>query len=319
MIDTCKKPLIEKQLPASEGTKDPVCPYCGGDSIFFVSATDQNRHTTSHIFRYRQCGNCRLVFMSPIPADLRPFYAGGYQKIPDSLTELREIAEHEKYRLKPVLKYKSRGNLLEIGPWIGIFSCNAKESGFNVTAIEIDQDCVDYLNRTVGIRAIQSSNPAEALSQMDEKFDVIVLWHCLEHLPDPWLVIQEAAKQLVPGGILLVAIPNIESYEFSILKGNWKHLDTPRHLYFYPAGSLVELCQANGLRKLEVETMDELSAALGKDAWHTFAASKIPVKYVRGAFARLLCSRAQRKQRKKKNLGSGITAVFQRSVSLPDE
>lgn len=253
--------------------------------------------------------------MNPIPADLRPFYEGGYQKIPDSLTGLREIAEHEKYRMKPVLKYKDSGKLLEIGPWIGIFSCNAKDAGFNVTAIEIDQNCVDYLNRTVGIRAIQSSNPAETLSQMNEKFDVIVLWHCLEHLPNPWLVIQKAAEQLATGGILLVAIPNIESYEFSILKGGWKHLDTPRHLYFYPAESLVALCQANGLKKLEVNTMDELSVALGKDAWHTFALSKIPVKYVRGVFARLLCYRAQRELRKKENLGSGITAVFERTLT----
>jgi 2-polyprenyl-3-methyl-5-hydroxy-6-metoxy-1,4-benzoquinol methylase len=257
--------------------------------------------------------------MNPIPADLRPFYEGGYQKIPGSLTELREIAEHEKYRMKPILKYKSSGKLLEIGPWIGIFSCNAKDAGFNVTAIEIDQECVDYLNRTVGIRAIQSSNPAEMLSQMEEKFDVIVLWHCLEHLPSPWLVIQKAAERLMPGGILLVAIPNIESYEFSILKGDWKHLDTPRHLYFYPTRSLVALCQANGLKELEVDTMDELSEALGRDAWHTFALSKVPMKYVRGVFGRLLCYRAQRKQQKKKNLGSGITAVFQRPLTPSNE
>lgn len=257
--------------------------------------------------------------MDPIPADLRPFYKGGYQKIPGSLTELREIARHEKYRMKPILKYKSGGNLLEIGPWMGIFSCNAKDAGFNVTAIEIDQNCVDFLNSAVGIRALQSSDPAEMLGKMDEKFDVIALWHCLEHLPSPWLVIQKAAERLAPGGILLIAIPNIESYEFSVLKGNWKHLDTPRHLYFYPPESLVALCLANSLTKLEVNTMDELSEALGKDAWHTFALSKIPVRYVRGAFGRLLCYWARRIEQKKENLGSGITGVFQRPLASSGE
>jgi 2-polyprenyl-3-methyl-5-hydroxy-6-metoxy-1,4-benzoquinol methylase len=257
--------------------------------------------------------------MNPVPTDLRPFYEGGYQKIPGSLTELREIAEHEKYRMKPILKYKSRGTLLEVGPWIGIFSCNAKDAGFNVTAIEIDQECVDFLNNTVGIRALQSSNPAEMLERMDEKFDVIALWHCLEHLPSPWLVIQKAAERLAPGGVLLLAIPNIESYEFSVLKGNWKHLDTPRHLYFYPARSLVALCQANGLTKLELSTMDELSEALGRDAWYSFALSKVPVKYVRGAFGRLLCYLSRRKEQKKENLGSGITAVFQRPLTSEDQ
>ncbi len=41
--------------------------------------------------------------------------------------------------------------LLEIGPWIGIFSCNAKDAGFDVTAIEMDQNCVNFLNDCVGI------------------------------------------------------------------------------------------------------------------------------------------------------------------------
>jgi 2-polyprenyl-3-methyl-5-hydroxy-6-metoxy-1,4-benzoquinol methylase len=257
--------------------------------------------------------------MDPIPSNLRPFYEGGYQKIPDSLAELRDIAKHEQYRMKPILKYKSGGKLLEVGPWIGIFGCNARDAGFNVTAIEIDEDCVEFLNNTVGIRALQSSDPAETLGRMDEQFDVIVLWHCLEHLPSPWLVVQKAVKRLAPDGILLLAIPNIESYEFSIFKGNWRHLDTPRHLYFYPVRSLVTLCEANGLTKLEVNTTDELSEAFSRDTWYTFARSKISVKYVRGAFGWLLCFLARRKTQKKENLGSGITAVFQRPLTLSGE
>jgi SAM-dependent methyltransferase len=302
-----------------ESPKASVCPYCGGTSSFLVSSTDHNRHTTSDTFTYDQCSSCRLVFMNPIPTDLRPYYQGGYQKIPGTLTELRKIAEQEKYRMKPVLKYKTGGKLLEVGPWIGIFSCNAKDAGFDVTAIEIDHDCVDFLNNTVGIRALQSSNPAEMLSRMDEKFDVIVLWHCLEHLPSPWSVVREAAERLAPGGILLVAIPNIESYEFSILKGNWRHLDTPRHLYFYPVDSLVVLCQTSGLAKLEVTTKDELSDALSKDTWRTFAVSKVPVKYVRGALELLLIFSARKKEKKKLNSGSGMTAVFQRPLAPQDE
>ena len=46
--------------------------------------------------------------MDSIPANLRPFYEGGYQKIPGSLKELRDIAEYEQYRMKPILKHKSR-------------------------------------------------------------------------------------------------------------------------------------------------------------------------------------------------------------------
>ena len=148
---------------------------------------------------------------------MRPYYEGGYEKVPNGLDELREIAAKEKYRMEPILKYKTGGKLLEIGPWRGVFSYNAKDAGFDVAALEIDQSCVEFLNRVVGVRATHSSNPAETLAKMHEQFDVIVLWHSLEHLPTPWLVVRNAAKRLAPGGILLIAIPNIESHEFSWL------------------------------------------------------------------------------------------------------
>lgn len=250
--------------------------------------------------------------MAPIPAPdvLRSSYAGGYQKIPANLAELRSIAARETYRMKPILKFKTGGKLLEIGPWMGIFSCNAKDAGFDVTAIDIDQDCIHFLNNTVGIRAVQSSNPAETLSKMNDKFDVIAIWHALEHLPTPWLVVQNAAERLAPGGVLLIAIPNIESYEFSIMKERWRHLDTPRHLYFYPAESLVDLCRLNGLKELELETMDELSDVLSKDTWHHWATTKINIKYVRGVLGRARYYLERNKIKDKKNLGCGLTALF---------
>jgi 2-polyprenyl-3-methyl-5-hydroxy-6-metoxy-1,4-benzoquinol methylase len=297
-----------------ESRATPACPYCTGASTLFTVAHDGNRHTTSLAFNYYQCDACGLVFMNPIPEDMRPFYQGGYQKIPDTLSELRSIAAQEKYRLDPILKYKTSGKLLEIGPWMGIFSCNAKDAGFDVTAIDIDQDCIDFLNGTVGIKALQSSNPAETLSRMDEQFDVIAIWHSLEHLPTPWLVIQRAAEHLAPGGILLIAIPNIESYEFSVFKEAWRHIDAPRHLHFYPIQSLIAVCQANGLAKLELRTKDQLSKTLSSDTWYTWAKSRLPIKYARGVLSLLAFHFAQSRE-KKENSGSGMTAVFQLPIS----
>ena len=232
--------------------------------------------------------------------------------MPRSLAALRELAASERYRLNPILKYKKSGRLLEIGPWIGIFSCNAKDAGFDVTAIEIDHKCVDFLNQTVGIRALQSSDPAASLARMDEKFDVIALWHSLEHLRIPWVVVEQAARSLAPGGILVIAIPNIDSYQYSVLKAAWKHLDAPRHLFFFPIESLIKLCRAQGLAALEISTSDELSDALSRDTWHSLANSMIPVRYVRGVLARLLRIAAWKGERKP-NAGAGLTAVFQRS------
>lgn len=58
------------------------CPYCSGIGRFFVSSTDTNRGTTDANFKYYKCTECGLVFMHPIPGNLRPYYEGGYQTIP---------------------------------------------------------------------------------------------------------------------------------------------------------------------------------------------------------------------------------------------
>lgn len=305
---------LSSDIPGVESEALHPCPYCSGPSRFFVASTDRNRHTTDVVFSYYQCRDCGLVFMDPIPADLTPFYAGGYQTIPESLSDLRIIAERERYRMKPILKLKSGGKLLEIGPWMGIFSCNAKDAGFDVTAIEMDRYCADFLNRVVGVRAVQSSDPVQALDQLQEKFDVIALWHSLEHLTSPWRVIEKAAQSLAPGGILVVAIPNIGSYQYSVLKAAWKHLDAPRHLYFYPVASLTRLCQECGLSALETTTADELSRILSWDGWMSRAKLINPLRCIRGPIG-LLFSAAARNAERKPNAGAGLTAIFQLSAT----
>jgi 2-polyprenyl-3-methyl-5-hydroxy-6-metoxy-1,4-benzoquinol methylase len=247
------------------------------------------------------------MFLHPIPADLRPFYRGGYQRIPKTLAALQTIAKAENYRIEPILKYKSGGTLLEIGPWMGIFSRNAKKVGFDVTAIEIDSDCVSFLSNVVGVEAIQSADPAAAMRALGRKFDVITLWHTLEHLPDPWIVLQTAAEHLAPQGILLVAIPNIESYDFAVMRAGWLHLDAPRHLYFYTARSLEEVCLTNGLKTLEITTSDHLGQILSRGAWGAQAGRIIPIKYVRRALGAAMYRVARRR------IGgnsSGLTAIF---------
>ena len=289
----------------------PCCPYCSGPSRFFVASTDFNRRTTDERFYYFQCTQCGLVFMDPTPLDMGPYYRGGYGAVPETLSALRVMAANETYRLEPILRYKTGGHLLEIGPWHGVFCSNAKDAGFHVSAIEMDDRCVHFLKTVVGINVVQSSDPATALRSLDHQFDVIALWHSLEHLPRPWEVIQEAAVRVAPGGLLLVAIPNIESYEFSVLHERWRHLDTPRHLFFYPASSLIALCESLGFKTLEVATNDQISKLLAGDTWDTWAAGKSNGGIVRKILRRTAFHFAQFKERGQKGVGPGLTAVFQ--------
>jgi 2-polyprenyl-3-methyl-5-hydroxy-6-metoxy-1,4-benzoquinol methylase len=299
--------------PRTSTRNQATCPYCGGAANFLIASTDRNRHTTRDVFDYFRCPVCHLVFMDPIHQDLRPFYAGGYREIPQSLDDLRSIAAQETYRLDPVLALKQQGRLLEVGPWMGVFSHNAKQAGFEVTAIEMDQDCVQFLNGTVGVRALQSDDPAATLASLSEEFDVIALWHCLEHLRQPWHVLESAAQRLAPGGILLVALPNIESLEFALLRASWRNLDAPRHLYFLPQSLLRQIAKGLGLVEQLFTTTDPLSHAFSTETWHHITEALVPFDRGRYRTKQTLKSIANHFEARN-NSGPGLTAIFQRPL-----
>jgi 2-polyprenyl-3-methyl-5-hydroxy-6-metoxy-1,4-benzoquinol methylase len=295
--------------------KKSSCPYCQGHATHFISSSDRNRRTTRAVFDYYRCQQCGLIFMDPLPNDLAPFYKGGYDPIPSTASELKLIAAKEKFRTEPILKYRSQGSCLEIGPWRGVICSNMKDAGFNVTAIEMNSECVHFLRKELGVEAIQSSDPAETMMSMKPGFDVIIAWHSLEHLPCAWRVIERAAQLLVPGGVLLLAMPNPESYEFAVLKSAWMHLDTPRHLYLFPLSTLIQICEKNHLRPVEITTADEFSKIQSRHAWHNLPRSWVPTRYIRGVLAltigNLLYSLAYKRQMTE-GLGSAYTAVFVR-------
>lgn len=287
------------------------CPYCGQAATHLVSSKDYNRGTTERTFEYLRCQACGLVFMRDIPEDLRPFYAGGYAAIPQTLDELRTIARDEVYRLEPVLRHKRGGRLLEIGPWRGVFCLNAQEAGFEVSAIEMDEECVRFLREVLGVKAVQSIDPARTMAAMTERFDVIALWHSIEHLRDPWAVVAQATERLAPGGILLVALPNIESFEFAVLKKRWRHLDAPRHLYFYSPEGLRALGEKNGLRMLELKTHDRLSELMAKDTWVEWVKRWFGSHGYTERVMLMAYGWAIKRERRQRHSGSGMTAVLQ--------
>jgi SAM-dependent methyltransferase len=304
------KKVSSESVPLESHRKTESCPQCGSPSALFRSSTDINRKTTREVFHYYRCLTCGLIFMANIPA-----YRRGYQRVPRSVTDLRKLAAREKFRLSELLKLKARGKLLEIGPWIGLFSINAKDAGFEVDAIENDDACVNFLGNTVGIKVFRSNNPAAILANMGEQYDVIVLWHSLEHLPTPWLLIANASKALKPDGVLLIAIPNIDSYDSRVMREKWVHLDAPRHLYFYPPDALSALCLQFGLLPVHVSTSDRLSVTLSLIAWYHYMRRCLPFPYMLGLAGmvkgRLVRWKAQSTQSREK-LGSGLTAIFRK-------
>lgn len=85
-----------------------------------------------------------------------------------------------------------------------------------------------------------------------EFFDLITLWHTLEHLPDPLWALCVAHRWLRPQGAIAVAVPNLDSWQAYLGKAKWFHLDPPRHLHHFSPPVLKHLLEVAEFRKVQI-------------------------------------------------------------------
>ena len=223
------------------------CSYCGADAREIFVAKDLNQMLSGEEFEYFRCRSCALIFLAPIPENLGAYYVPSYSayRIP-SMDDLSERAETERYKLAIIRRLRDTGRLLEIGPGFGAFAHLAKQGGFEVEAVEMDERCSEFLKGTLGIRTVVTDRVSSAVPQLG-RYDVVTLWHVLEHLPDAWESLRALASRLDEGGFLVITTPNPDSVQFSVFGRYWTHLDAPRHVQLIPSKLLVDHAHSLGL------------------------------------------------------------------------
>ena len=289
------------------------CPVCKKESPLFLRAQDYNRRISKETFDYYRCQSCGLIFLRPIPVNLDQYYPKQYYSIPDSLAKLQAGAEGERYKIDIVQSFASKGRLLEIGPAYGSFTYLSKQAGFEVEVIEMDSECCRFLENVVGVKAIHSNDPSEALKTL-HGYDVITLWHVIEHLPDPWGSLGRIAEKVLPGGILVIAAPNPDAFQFHMLGHLWPHVDAPRHLQLIPLPLLMKQMQSLGLNTLWTTTSDQGTLGWNTFGWEVFFANMSDRRFVNRRLRKIgrLISRMLRPIDRMNGRGSAYTAVFRK-------
>lgn len=289
------------------------CPQCRRESPVHFIVGDLNRNITDEIFDYYRCPVCGVIFLWPIPTDLGKYYPNHYYHIPASLQEFAAVAELQRHKIETVTRFVSRGRLLEIGPSYGSFAYLAKQTGFEVEAIEMDEACCRFMNDVLGVHANHSTD-MEAAVRDSGPYNVIALWQVIEHLPDPWSTLDLIVQRLEPGGLLVVATPNPNALQFRILGRLWAHVDAPRHLELIPSRTLVEYVQQLGLNPLLITTTDEESIRCNVFGWETSLSNFSGRRYTRAGL-RLIgntISRILAPIERAEGRGSTYTAVFRK-------
>ena len=256
-------------------------PGCAGRETPFLRTKDRNRQSGNEWFQYLRCNTCGLIRLANIPENLEPYYSSDYYDIPTP-ERLAELARKDTFKIETLTHHSRPGRLLEIGPAWGTFALQAKQAGYQVDAIEMNANCCAFLSQTVGVRAICSNTPHEVMESLGPH-DVITIWQVIEHIPDPWTLLGAAAKNLTPGGILILSTPNPDAWQFRIMGSEWPHIDAPRHLFLIPSDTLISYTATLGLDFVHKSTIDRDARSWNRFGWQRLLMNRIKGKWLRRA------------------------------------
>ena len=156
-----------------------------------------------------------------------------------------------KKKVKLVNSFESSDkNLLDIGTGTGDFIFACKKDGWCVNGVEPNKKANSL---AAGKTLIKISSDVSELGS--EQFDVVTMWHVLEHVPDLKSYISILKKLLKPNGTLVVAVPNYKSYDADFYKEFWAAYDVPRHLWHFSRSSIEKLFQYENMKVVKTLPM----------------------------------------------------------------
>jgi len=220
-----------------------ACPICGHDSArpkFAISRTP---------FRIVDCLSCGVGRLHPRPdgKTISQFYPPSYYGVTGAKFTrtvealVRFVGGRQVRALSRGLRRGAR--VLDIGCGRGVLLSAFADRGFDVHGFEISAAAAAGADPRASIRV---AGRLEEAVYPDAYFDEVILWHVLEHLPDPPGTLHEIRRILRPGGRLDVAVPNYSSFQAHWAGPAWFHLDPPRHLFHFPLAGLQRLLVDTG-------------------------------------------------------------------------
>lgn len=229
------------------------CVAC--DSLDFISSP-----TTKPARQLIQCKRCGSSYTYPqyIPTELEKYYSEAYygpenvkfmhlfETLVGWFTARRAQGIHE--MVSPHCR------ILEVGCGRGLLLKQLAQFGHECYGSERSELAAQRARKTAGLRIF--TTPLEQSGLEPKSFDLVILWHVLEHLEEPEQHLNFLNRLLKPGGLLLLEVPNYTSLQSLIFGKYWFHLDLDRHLYHFSKNGLKELL---GKTRFQIESLSTFS------------------------------------------------------------
>lgn len=235
----------------------PVCKCNTFDPVFDC----KDYSITNEIFTIKRCTNCLLLLTSPRPEQDQYYkYYQSEKYISHSDTDkglinkiyhvIRKITLKSKTNI--IKKYISLPNLLDIGSGAGYFLNYCKKQEFTVKGVEPDLDTRERSIQQFGLEVYEEN----ALNTFSENsFDVITLWHVLEHIDNLEMRFHQMHRLLKENGILIIAVPNPSSFDAKYYERYWAGYDVPRHLWHFSPDNIMTLTAQYNFKVIKIFPM----------------------------------------------------------------
>jgi len=196
-----------------------------------------------------RCRSCRLVYTdartSPPPEELYPHFDQSESIALDGVRA--SLSVFLRQRAAVVTAVKKGGRLLDYGCGNGAFAHWMSRHGFE--AVGLEPFSLGAPRTAENLTLLRE--PLDSAAAKVGRFDVITMWHVLEHVPRPVDLLARLRGLLAEGGVLVVSVPNFESIQSRVFKGAWFHLDPPRHLIHFERETLEGCLARAGLEPID--------------------------------------------------------------------
>jgi 2-polyprenyl-3-methyl-5-hydroxy-6-metoxy-1,4-benzoquinol methylase len=236
------------------------CPVCFSLlTIPALSGRDVLFETSAKTFTLDSCSACGCLFMNPMPAsdEIARFYPNQYwwnSARPSVLKKVESV--YRKFALRDHVRFITRaaasgGSLLDIGCGSGTLLGLLKERGFRVMGLDLSAEAAKIAEIQHGVQVVVDSLAEAGFAA--ESFDIVTLFHVLEHVSNPRDMLANVWRILRPEGVIVLQVPNIDSWQFRAFRSKWYGLDIPRHIIDYSKRSMLKLLDGSGFMVTRVK------------------------------------------------------------------